>query len=290
MGWDLVALILLSIGIVYVASLVFGALRWNGKTQALRTRLDAARPPVGKRTVDFGDLDGLPAPVQRYFRTVLTDGQPVVTRAHVQHEGTFNMSETGEQWKPFTSEQWVTTHRPGFVWNGRVAVLPGVPARVHDAYVAGEGILNVALLGLVSVADFRGKGELADGELMRYLAEASWYPTALLPGQGTTWEAVDERSAIATLTDGYTDITMQFAFDDQGLIETVRAEARGRTVGDEIVPTPWQGRFWNYEQRDGMLVPIDAEVAWLLPEGEKAYWRGHITHLDYDHASAGETD
>jgi len=125
---------------------------------------------------------------------------------------------------------------------------------------------------------------------MRYLAEASWYPTALLPGPGNTWEAVDERSAIATLTDGDTDITMQFAFDDQGLIETVRAEARGRTVGDEIVPTPWQGRFWNYEQRDGMLVPIDAEVAWLLPEGEKAYWRGHITHLDYDHASAGETD
>jgi hypothetical protein len=47
------------------------------------------------------------------------------------------------------------------------------------------------------------------------------------------------------------------------------------------VPTPWRGRFWNYEERDGMRVPLDGEVAWLLPEGDKSYWRGHITDLEY---------
>jgi hypothetical protein len=31
-----------------------------------------------------------------------------------------------------------------------------------------------------------------------------------------------------------------------------------------------------------MLVPLDGEVAWLLPEGAKPYWRGHITEIDYD--------
>ncbi len=56
-------------------------------------------------------------------------------------------------------------------------------------------------------------------------------------------------------------------------------EARGRTVDGEVVPTPWQGRFWNYDERGGMWVPLDGEVAWLLPEGAKPYWRGRITEI-----------
>ena len=273
---------MLVLAALYAAAFAYGAARWKSNTRDLRARLDSARSPVRQQTVDFRALEALPAPVQRYFRAVLEDGQPMVTGVHVWHSGTFNMSEMAERWQPFTSEQWVVPRRPGFVWNGRVAVLPGLPARVHDAYVAGEGILHASLLGLVSVADLRGEGKLAEGELMRYFAEATWYPTALLPGQGVEWEAVDDRSAFGTLTDGDTDITMSFTFDQRGLIDTVSAEARGRTVGGEIVPTPWRGRFWNYEERNGMLVPIDGEVAWLLPEGEKPYWRGHITDLDYE--------
>ena len=49
----------------------------------------------------------------------------------------------------------------------------------------------------------------------------------------------------------------------------MHAESRGRAEGGEVVPTPWQGRFWNYEERDGMRMPLDGEVAWLLPEGAK---------------------
>ena len=202
----------------------------------------------------------------------------------MRHEGMFNMSESGARWKPFTSEQWAVPHRPGFVWNGRVAVLPGLPARVHDAYVGGEGILHATLLGLVSVADERGSRALAAGELMRYLAEATWYPTALLPSQGVTWAAVDDRSAYGTLTDGGTSVTLLFTFDEQGLIDTVGAEARGRMVGGHTVPTRWLGRYWNYEERGGMRVPLDGEVAWLPPEGEQPYWRGHITGIDYEFA------
>ena len=277
-------IIVLALAALYAAAFAYGAARWKSNTRALRARLDSARTPIRQQRVDFSELDGLPAPVQRYFRAVLKDGQPIVASVHVQHSGTFNMRETAEQWKPFTSEQWVVPRRPGFVWNGRIAVLPGFPARVHDAYVGGEGILHASLFGLVSMADLRGRGELAEGELMRFFAEATWYPTALLPSQGVVWEAVDDRSVFGTLTDGDTGITLLFTFDERGLIDMVSTEARGRTVGREIVLTPWRGRFWNYEERGGMLIPTDGEVAWLLPEGEKPYWRGHITDLDYEPA------
>jgi hypothetical protein len=259
---------------------LYGVYRWNTETQALRARLEAAREPLRPQTVDFREMEGLPAPVGRYFRTVLEDGQPMVSGVSVRHTGTFNTGEGAEDnWKPFTSDQVVVTQRPGFDWNGRVAMMPGLPVRVHDSYAAGEGVLHATVLGLFTVANMRGTGEVGEGELMCFFAEAAWYPTALLPSQGVRWEAVDDHSAYATLDEGDHTITMLFTFNEKGLIDTVSAEARGRAVGDEIVPTPWHGRFWNYQERGGMLVPVDGEVAWLPPEAEKPYWRGHITEI-----------
>jgi hypothetical protein len=278
-----IVVIVASVVVVAVAAVVvYGALRWDAGTRELRARLEAARIPVHPEAVDFRELEGLPAPVQRYFRTVLKEGQPMVSSVRVQHCGTFNMSETSERWKPFTSDQRVITRRPGFDWNGRVEVMPILSVRVHDAYVAGEGILHAALLGLFSVVNLRGTREVAEGEIMRFFAEAAWCPTALLPSQGVGWNEVDIRSARATLVDGSVAVTVLFSFNENGTIDTVRAEARGRTVGDQIIPTPWQGRFWNYQQRGGMQVPLDGEVAWLLPEGARPYWRGRITTIAYE--------
>ena len=121
------------------------------------------------------------------------------------------------------------------------------------------------------MADVRGAGEIAQGELMRFLAEAAWYPTALLPGPAISWTALGDRSARATLVDGLNAVSLRFDFDAHGLIATVSTEARGRTVGNETVPTPWIGRFWNYSEHGGMRVPFEAEVSWLLPEGARPY-------------------
>lgn len=266
---------------VLVALALIGPARWNRDTHALRARLEAARVPPASTRVDFTKFDGLPAPVQRYFRAVLRPGAPIVLDAAVHHTGSFNMGEDRDNWKPFTSDQLVVTRRPGFDWDARVAMFPGAPVHVHDAYVAGEGMLHAAILGLVTVADVRGTPDAAAGELMRFLAEAAWYPTALLPGQGVRWEAVDDRSARATLVDGPVSVMLTFQFNAEGLIDTVRAEARGRTVGGRVVPTPWEGRFRNYAERGGMRVPLEGEVGWILPQGWRPYWRGRIEQIAY---------
>jgi len=277
-------IVLLVLAASFAVVLVYGSLRWEAGTRKLRAQLEAAREPVQPETVHFRELDGLPAPVQRYFRNVLKDGQPMVAGVRVRHSGSFNTGETTDQWKPFASDQRVVTRRPGFDWNGRIAMMPGVPVRVHDAYIAGEGILRAALFGLFTLVNLRDTGALAEGELMRFLAEAAWYPTALLPSQGVRWEKVDDRSAHGTLTDGAVSVTLLFIFNERDLIERVRAEARGRAVGGEFNPTPWHGLFWSYEERGGMRVPLAGEVAWLLPEGAKPYWRGRIEEIAYEFA------
>jgi hypothetical protein len=278
----------LAAAVVVIAAIgftTFGSSRWTDTTQSLTARLEAGRvSPTSATQVrfDIRELEGLPAPVQRYFRVALAPGQAIVSAATIRMSGTFNMSATGEQWKPFTSLQRVTTRRPGFLWDARIAMMPGLTVHVVDSYITGNGLLKASILGLLTMADMQGGGDIARGEFMRYFAEAVWYPTALLPSQGVRWEAVDEHAASATMVDDSLSLTLLFRFDDAGLIESFRAESRGGMVDKVMVQAPWEGRFSNYQTRDGMLVPFAGEVAWMRPEGRKTYFKGDVTQLSYE--------
>ena len=263
-----------------------GRSRWRALTKAQIALLEAARVPMPVGMYDEREIEALPAPVQRYFRAVLKDGQPMIASASFELAGNINMSATGENWKPFTSTQRAVVHRPGFLWNGSVSIFPGLLARVHDSYIAGKGTLHASMLGLFTVADVHGGREAARGELMRYFAEMAWYPTALLPSQGVRWEAVDDRSANATLVDGPISLTLLFRFDDAGLMTSVHADARGASEGKDgvMVMLPWECSVSSYQLRDGMLVPTRGEAAWITPNGRRPYFSGDLISLAYEFA------
>lgn len=281
-GWiiAIVAAILVADAILVLA---LGPWKWRTRTQAVRRRLDDACAAVGPATVRSESLADLPPPVQRYLRRAVQEGRPCIKSATIEHRGVFNMSESGERWAPFTSSQRVTIAPPGFDWDARISPAPFLPIHVRDAYVAGEGILSAALFGVVPVMNAEPDEDLARGELMRFLAEAPWYPTALLPGFGVTWKAADSASALATLRDGRIEVTLLYRFGFDGMVETVRAEARSRIAGKLRVATPWAGSWRSYVEREGMRVPSEGEVAWVLPEGPRPYWRGTATRLTYDY-------
>jgi len=290
MTWLLwIGLVLSLLAIAAVGLSAYGTKRWTESMRMLTGRLEAGRINEKVRTpsparFDSRELEGLPAPVQRYFRAVLKEGQPIIAAVTVELAGTFNLSATEERWKPFTSRQRIVARRPGFLWDAQVSMLPGVVVRVVDSYIAGEGLLRATILGMFTVADVSGGGEIARGEFMRFFAEAAWYPTALLPSQGVRWEAVDDRSANATIVDGPLTLTLLFRFNDADLIDSFRAEARGAGVGKEMVMVPWEGNWSNYQTRDGMTVPFTGEVAWMRPEGRKSYFLGAITSLTYEYS------
>ncbi len=297
--WAMILVLLLVLAVLSIVTvLAYGSHHSKSISRSMRMQLEAARLPTNVEAFDTQELAGLPAPVKRYFQAVLREEQPIVLAVDLEHTGSFNASETTERWRPFVSTQRVITRRPGFDWEARIKMTPGSdkrirnpyfvmstpgPAiRVHDAYIAGEGILYVSLFGLVPVTRQRGTPELARGELMRFLAEAAWYPTALLPSQGAQWESIDDVSARVTLTDRETTVSMVFRFGRNDLIESVCSEARGRTVRGEIVPTKWEGRWRGYELCDGMRIPLEGEVSWILPEGRLPYWRGRLTRIRYE--------
>lgn len=74
----------------------YGSTRWTDITRTLTSRLETARidekaqSPSPAR-YDSHELEGLPGPVQRYFRAALKEGQPIIAVVTVELAGTFNM-------------------------------------------------------------------------------------------------------------------------------------------------------------------------------------------------------
>lgn len=266
-----------------VAALVAGSRRWTADTNALIEKLQSGSPAGHGGLLAFPpqQLIDLPPPVARYLSFAIEAGQPAITHARLQHAGDFAASPG--KWAPFTSTQFSRVHAPGFVWDARVRIAPGVTIRVRDSYADGSGAMLAKVAGLYTVANSRNTPEMASGALARFLAEAAWMPTALAPGDagaGVTWTPVDDSTATASLTDGSTSVSLDFHFAPDGPIERVSG-LRYRDVAGRGVLTRWEGRFSEYVRRHDMMVPASGEVAWLRPDGRYPYWRGRVTDITF---------
>lgn len=263
------------------ALMALASYRWQSSTKEIHRRIKQTIIEPPRAFLDPSEIDQLPEPVKNHLKTVLGDRASLISSVTIEQTGIFNMGEGKQNWKRFKASQYVITHPPNFVWDARIRIAPFASVFVHDAYVAGEGIVDARLFGLVRLVQAKQGPELNQGELMRYLAEAVWFPTALLPSQGVKWQAIDDKHARATLSDRETTVTLVFEFDDRNLISSVYTEARARIVDKEVVLTPWQGRFWNYQRCDGVLVPLEGEVAWIIDGKRLPYWRGKIEKIEF---------
>jgi hypothetical protein len=273
----------LAVGVASAAVVVRTAeRRWQRASDGLLARL---RSHQSRSAATFceQDLAGLPAPVERYFRHTLRAGQRIITHARIRWEGQFNMGQPDkENWRPFTAVQDFVPGAPGFMWNARITMVPGVPIFVRDSFVDGRGSMRGAVLGLVPIVGVEGTPTVASGALQRYLGEAAWLPTALLPRQGVSWTAIDEARALATITAGGTTVSLQFRFDGEGRNVSVFAPDRFYDDGrGEPVARPWEARSLRFGELEGMVVATEAVAEWHLPSGTFTYWRGRPTKIEY---------
>ncbi len=262
--------------------------QWQRRTQQLVQ--DFYLPDIGVqdeisaapvRYLPEQELTNLPEPVQRYFQQVLTPHQAMIQDLTFHQTGEINLTTDKAAWKSFTAQQDVVMHSPRFIWQAEVMMAPGIKAFVIDSYNQGRGWLQAKVLGIVTVAEDEGRGDIAEGELMRYLAESPWYPTRLLPSQGIHWQGMSEHEAMATLREGSKSVSMVFHFDEQGLVKAVSTQERYRQhLNGESVYAPWRGHFEDYQTVEGMLLPHRADVSWQINGQWQPYWQGNITQWD----------
>jgi hypothetical protein len=140
--------------------------------------------------------------------------------------------------------------------------------------------MRASLCGLYTIVDQFDRPELNAGALQRFLGEAIWLPTALLPSSRLTWQARDERSAYATLVDGPTRATLLFEFGDDDLPQTISGD-RFKEHNGQYALAPWQIRCGEPAVRGGFIIPLQCDVAWITGGARQSYWRGRITSIDY---------
>ena len=183
---------------------------------------------------------------------------------------------------PVTAEQLVVPGAPGFLWNARVNVTLGLHVRVLDSFHGGVGAGRVSLVSLPRVGADEGSPELNASALQRYLAEAAWYPTALLPSSGVSWAPIDEHSATATLASHKTTVSLEFRFSAADEIASISAKGRFRSFNGGYQLAPWEGHFDDYRLRSGFRVPAEGEVGWYDDGQWRAVWRGRVVEERFE--------
>jgi hypothetical protein len=118
------------------------------------------------------------------------------------------------------------------------------------------------------------------GSLHRYLAEAVWYPTALLPGPKLKWTEIDATRALATLTDHGVTVSLEFRFAGTGEVTGIYTPGRWGTFPGGYRQVPWEGHFRDYRERDGIVVPAEGDVGWYIDGEWRAVWKGTVTAFD----------
>ncbi len=269
--------------IVVVAGLILfiNKSRLEKKHEQLAADLLKAARPTDPSRFHYDDLDGLPSCVQRYLKKAVPEGHSIIASATLTQEGKFRLGDATAPWSDLTAQQTFTVNPPGFVWDAGITIAPFVKAQVIDMYSGGKGVLRAKVLSSITVADDGGTTELNTGELMRYLAEAVWLPTAYLPGQGVRWSEVSHNKAKATIEDEGNKASLLFTFNENDVVERVHSEGRYRSVDGSYQKTSWTGFFSNYEKRDGLLIPTKGLVQWDLDDGALPYWKGTITNIEY---------
>lgn len=230
------------------------------------------------------ELSGLPAPVARYFARVLQQTQPIIHLARFIQVGTLRTDVRGKHWLKFEASQIVVPPAIGFLWNARIAIAPLLHICVRDALIAGHGSGHVSLLSTFTLAAAGGNPEMNSGALHRYLAEAVWYPTALLPNTNLRWSAIDENTALSTLTNNGVTVSLEFRFNTTGEVVGIYTPTRWGTFNGGYQQLPWEGHFRNYKDHGGILVPSEGEVGWYSEGQWQSVWKGTLMEATYEFA------
>jgi hypothetical protein len=221
----------------------------------------------------------MPAAVARYLRMAVP-WQKRIQRVRIEQTGTLRTDVSSDRWMRFEAEHVVVPPATSFTWNARVRVAPLLHVRVRDALIDGQGSGRVTILSAFTISAAANTSEMNSGSLHRYLAEAVWYPTALLPGPHLTWTPIDDARALATLTNRGVTVSLEFRFAPTGEVNGIYTPARWGRFPGGYRQVPWEGHFRDYRERDGIAVPSEGEVGWYIDDEWRAVWKGAVTRFE----------
>ena len=279
-------LLLVLVSIVLGLVLIILVVSWNaghhfGKKVSSEVTELFSKGSADHRQLVAGDLASLPEPVRRWITSSGAVGKELARTTRLKQEGSM-LSKPDGSWVPFEAVQYFTFDPPAFIWKADVRVAPLVRLAGRDKYEDGRGNMLIKLLSLITLADAEGS-ELDQGELVRFLSEIAWTPSAAL-GTCITWEPIDSVSARATMNWGGVKVSGIFRFNADG--DVVAFEAmRYADFGGKYSLEQWSVSLKGHRSFDGVRIPSEGEVTWKLKGGDFTWLRFTVKDLEYNNAA-----
>ncbi len=268
-GMTIVVIFIVIVALIFLGGKINLSIKFNSQVKELFSQ----SKNISNKKFSYEQLEGLPEPVQRYFKHILKDGQPYISYARIKHKGQFKAG-LDKGWMNISGEQYATTQKPGFIWKGTTAMFVA-----RDLYISNQGRLVVSLLSLFNVVNAKG-AQYDQGELLRWLGESVLYPTNLLPAERLVWSSIDSNSAKLTYNYNEPSLFFKVTFSDRGEITELETER----YMDEANLETWVIKATDYKPFSGMLIPTAFDVKWRLEKGDFSYAKFYITEVEYNKA------
>jgi hypothetical protein len=225
----------------------------------------------------------VPAIVAKWLARTIPEGSKMIKAAKVYQRGQFLLGKT---YSPFEATEDFTAAPMSFKWHASIrAFSPFVSIHVNDSYTMHHGKVDAKLFGLFPVAHQEGPG-VDESAFGRFVAEAIWMPTSLLPAAHVLWlPGPNDTSARLEMSDGELKAEAFIEFAESGQLRTL-SMVRKRDCGHgKIEPCNWFVRFDEEKVFHGFIIPAYAEVSWKLDDGLQTYYKGFVDQIDFTYDS-----
>lgn len=239
----------LSIILIVLAALIF--IGWLGLQIKPKAFVPPSLPTSSTKTIPIPN--GLPAPVERYYRTVYGEQVPVIETAVFFGHGRI---------KPFgiwLPARFVFVHEAGKNYRHYIeATFFGIPfLKVNEGYIDGESFFESPM------GTYYDDSNTNQGANLALWAEAGWFPSIWLTDSRVKWEAVDENTALLFVPyDGQTENFVVRFNPETGLIDTMEA-MRYREAGEGKSKILWMTRNEPGAFLPGTKLSAIGSATWL---------------------------
>lgn len=262
----------LAIIIVIIAGvLVFFNIPYSRTLSDFHKSVDSRISDIKTQTGVFEekDLVGLPAPVQRFFRSCGYLGTPKMSYSKASFRNVdFVMSEGKTIKINYTQYNFADTPvRFAYIDSS----IFGIPFEGFDSFRNGAGSMKGTLGKVITL--FNQTGESMDqSSLVTILSECFIIPNVILQDY-ISWEEIDDTHAKATITHGGISASGVFAFNENGEVISFRTKDRTSVDLNGVVrEAEWSAIYSDYKDNNGIRQPSVLISVWHYPEGDCVYF------------------
>jgi hypothetical protein len=225
------------------------------------------------------DLKGLPDTVQRYLRYAGVVGKKKISSARLYHSGQFRPSGV-PKWLPIKGEYFYTTNKPGFIWYGRIMMLPVFPVAAVDTYFDGRGSMEIKALSVFNAGRASGK-ETDISSFGRLISEMPMIPTVFLDKKTVSWEKIDFETARAIVSDNAMGWSADFTFAPEGPIQKVEVK-RFMEAKEGYKLETFTGNYGGWKDFGGYMLPSELDGSWDMPKGPLDYVKFKVDSVIFE--------